>query len=428
MIGALFKQYWQDVKAMDRLSMLVVLAMPVVTLADSVNGALLRSGLVSPVSLSQLIKIGLLLGMLVQIARKDIKVLLVLVLFMCSVFLLVVGHQFTVIGADLRADIEMMLKLLLAPVAVAFFSLLINRRQITPPSIVFIALVNAMVVAANVLAGMLGFGYSSYQGNIGKIGYFYAGNEVSVLLVILTSVILFWAWQQNKGSYYLLSLFLLGVCVLTTTKASILGTVLLIFSIPFINDRHRLLKVTTPKLIAGSFAVVLFTGSMLGARRLLEVSGLWDRWVYWYARYDHSMLSIVLSGRDRSLARAAKLNDHFWNGWDQLIGVGEGHFIDMMGIYGKDAIIEMDWFDTFYFFGALGLVLIGSFYLFILMLNLRHFFDDRYQYAPILLILFIVLMSISFLSGHVLYSGMGGLYIGMIFALSVYKKPLVEEA
>jgi hypothetical protein len=96
--------------------------------------------------------------------------------------------------------------------------------------------VNFVVLALNLILGILGFGYYQYAGGIGTVGFFFAGNEVSGSMLCIFFPVLFYVFKRYSFLVYTLTAILIfSLAVFKVTKVAIGGTLLIIFIIPTVH-------------------------------------------------------------------------------------------------------------------------------------------------------------------------------------------------
>ncbi len=275
-----------------------------------------------------------------------------------------------------------------------------------------------VVLLANIVLGALGFGFSSYgnaeQGEesaIGVKGFFYAGNEVSGVFVILYGVFLHLLWQQKKWLYMLFAPVTLVSGLLIATKAAMMAAALLVFAIPLMNERKKLLHLTPLKLklvapliiVGATLAVVLIP--------IFESTGLLNRFIWFYEK--KGVIGIILSGRDEFIINMMRVFEYYASITDVIFGLSKTG----LGQLTKNAM-EIDPIDMYLWHGLVGL---GFF-----LLNVTVFLRTSYLatresnslWGPCALIINITLIGISFVAGHIFTSGMLAPLFGLVNGLA----------
>lgn len=381
-------------------------------LVDCANGFLLRVGV--GISISQLYKMALLAGMLLYLLWKNMGYFLVA--FVLILYFLVPLIVKAIMSGDTQhvvANFGYNLKLILFPISFLFFSSIEDFEL--PKAKFFAAFIwmNLGLLAVNIILGVLGIGYSQYDGpeggGIGGRGFFFAGNEVAGIFVLFGGM----GWYLTRHWYsayrflFFISLLLLGV--LNTSKSAILGIILVValIELPALFKRRMSLLQFLGLLSLPLLAVAIVGGVYYGIR----ATGLIDRINFFYQRMD--LLTFILSGRNEMVKGAMSFYFQAFTFLDYLFGVGNAEFLELMGRYhGIAHMVEIDFFDILYMNGFLGLTLVfGVFFL----VSIRSF-KGSFSCSPVLMINTILLL-ISFMAGHILNSAMLGISLGLINGL-----------
>jgi len=255
-----------------------------------------------------------------------------------------------------------------------------------------------------VILGLLGLNLRITEGTATNyFGFFYAGNEISGVIILLCSYIIFRSYHEQWKYKWLLFFLLIATAFMFGTKASIFGVLILCIFIPQITifKKIKTVRYKLHKLILFTLAslFVLYFGW-----KYIVSSGIWDRWVWFYRKNE---LASLLSGRldylVRDIDKYLKASFHY-----KIMGLG------------GNRTVEMDFFDIIFNFGYFGLFIIYSFYLLVFE-NARKLRKlSNYPYAKLTFLTLFLLLCISFLAGHVIFSGMASIFIGMFCALTFY--------
>tara|TARA_R110002020_G_scaffold442020_1_gene653185 strand:- start:5020 stop:6270 length:1251 start_codon:yes stop_codon:yes gene_type:complete len=395
----------------------ILLGMILVYLAvDCFNGILLRIGI--GISISQLFKMGILLGVLLYLFRSNLRYFLIslglILVFLLPLFskALATGDTSTVVG-----NIGYNLKLLLFPISFFFFSSLPKYNWGQDKLFKVFAWFNFWLIAINILLGVLGIGYSQYngpEGGIGGRGFFFAGNEVAGIFVLFSGT----CWYLVRKKIFLFKsiffIFLLLLAILNASKTAILGIILIIslleidLHIPQKISLGQLFKYLIIPLLIIAIPIVLYIG--------IKSTGLIDRISFFYQRMD--VLTFILSGRNQMVMSAMTFYPSLYSFWDYLMGLGNLEFLEQMRIFhGVAHTIEIDFFDVLFMNGFLGLVIILGFYFLILI---RSIIPSNYVVSKYMWAVNLILILISFMAGHVFNSAMLGISLGLFNGLPVF--------
>lgn len=369
-------------------------------LFDTINGFFLHSGKNLPVS--QSLKIILLIFIVSRLLGN--KYVIPVFLVLCYAILLSIYFTF-IVPLDLWGDsINHVFKFLSVIIYFCYFYNQIKQKaDLTLSRVKKVIKTNTFILVGNILIGLLGLGYAQYNDTIGFRGYFYAGNEVSGVLLLLFP---FTLYQINiergifNKKYLFYCLLFLFTGILTITKTAILGTVLTLIFVPFMRTHPEAKKkrkwVSLTILLAlPVIGFILYYG--------ITQSGIIDRWLFFY---EQNGIWSLLSGRD---SRVEESMYHYL----------KSDNINMFLGLGGNTTVEMDPFDTLFNYGILGMILVYGFYFSLLFVAQRH--KKRFLYAPLAFFCNLLVLFASSFSGHILFSGMAGIFIALINSLIFYK-------
>lgn len=291
-----------------------------------------------------------------------------------------------------------------------FCDYVIKEKDKAINNITKILFINATIVIINIILGIFGIGYSSYGmedngSNVGYQGFFYAGNELSGVILILFSFILYYLAKQyssHSKKYVLSATILMIVATLTATKAPIIAMILSLFFIP------RIINIKSPKtwnyILKNIFKLLIILIFFIGIAYFIIDSSIGSRWEYAWNVVDGNVLAFLLSGRDSYLQEIIK-NIHTL------------HFSEfVLGIVTKNLTVEMDPIDAFLNYGIIGFMGFYAFYLYLLLKNIWINKKCNNSDAKYAIYLNSLLLLISSVAGHILFSGMVNFFIGIINA------------
>ncbi|MBN7817581.1 O-antigen ligase family protein [Algoriphagus pacificus] len=394
----------------------ILIGMVLVYLAvDCFNGVLLRIGI--GISISQLFKMAILFGILLYLIRSNLTYFLLSLALILAFIVppitqsLSSGETSTVVG-----NIGYNLKLLLFPISFFFFASLPKYDWGQSRLFKLFAWFNFALIATNILLGVMGIGYSQYngpEGGIGGRGFFFAGNEVAGIFVLFSAT----CWYLIRDKSFLFKsaffIFLLLLGILNASKTAILGILLIIslleidLQVPKKISLAQLFKYLLIPIIIIAIPVVLYIG--------IKSTGLIDRISFFYQRMD--ILTFILSGRNQMVLGAMTFYPNIYSFWDYLLGLGNLEFLEQMRIFhGVAHTIEIDFFDLLFMNGFLGVVIILGFYLLILI---RSIIPSGREVTKYMWAVNLILILISFMAGHVFNSAMLGISLGFFNGLPV---------
>ncbi|MCP5382483.1 MAG: O-antigen ligase family protein [Kordiimonadaceae bacterium] len=325
-------------------------------------------------------------------------------------------------------DARLFVKLLFFPISFFFFSTVIEKGNYSDQFIykTFRFLFYALFIA--IAASIFGLGLSQYGINkdsvsIGYQGYFFAGNELAPLAVILYGYNLFYHLYNGSSLLKLSVVFMVGLftCFLILTKVSIGGFFICTISLPiFMNLSQNLLrwKVKTWKY----FTNLMITGIIIVTCFLII---FWDMIMAYFSRIE----AIISRSGDIFGAR------HDWAGlgfdiWlnkyhivQQLFGAGTSYQY-LMPVDGGKKSVEIDPIDIILSNGIIGFSFIYGFWFIILFIEIKKIFETKDRFFGISIFLLIFSIGASFTSGHIMASSLVGFYLAIIISYSLKRDQL----
>lgn len=378
-----------------------------ILLIDSINGFLLYEGLNLP--LSQFIKILLILLISIRLANYRYGIYVILVLCY-SLLLFSYWASFcpNLIGESFNSIFKFL--------SVILIFLYIKKSITLYPEQIFkkthkAITINAVILSINIILGVLGIGYAQYDGEIGSRGFFYSGNEISGVMLIIFPYLLYYVKHRHSGlsgKYIIVSVTLLAVALLATTKTAILGCVIAICLIPrlctILHSQKKKRKYLLP-IILLTISCILYYG--------LKDSGIWERWSFLYEK--DGLTGLLLSGRNIIVA----------NKMGKYLETDSIHKILGMG---HDDGVEIDPFDTLFYYGIIGVIIVYGFYIYLLFKANTYRQKGYHPYASLAWLVDFLILSASSLAGHIIFSGMSSIFIALINGLTFYKKSISTNA
>ena len=412
-------KYSSNAKA-NLISKFVFLQLSFYLVVDSLNGYMML-GLGVDAGLSALYKSVLLTILLIYLSVFLPKRLLFLLAAICLLSLGEIASIFLLDtnGSKISFLFQHILKVL-TPLILLFFLIdRLEKDRLFFVRILTVIQINGLVFLCNMLAGAFGLGFSTYgQGGenaIGSKGYFYAGNELSALLVVFGAFYLARAYLNNKFHFIVLAILSIAVGLLVSTKTSMLAVVLLIIIMPVLYEGRRLFLLNNiPSIV---FVLTLST-VLVQALVIFEAftnAPVYSRFLFFFER--HGLAGLLLSGRDIFLTELWLL----FSQKDLFLGFLFGHGVSYYAEFTKYSV-EMDFLDMFFWHG-----LSGVFVLLIVFFHLSYkswinFSDNAYPFARIILVTNMMLLAISNFSGHIFTSGMLA-FIWPCFVMLAYYDP-----
>ena len=263
-----------------------------------------------------------------------------------------------------------------------------------------IVLVNAIVFLLNMFAGIMGFGYSTYTyANIGIKGFFYAGNELFLVLLPITTLFV----QNRKNVRLVISFIAIVISVLIGTKTAILA---LLIVLVFNNFTYAKLleKLTFIVFVPLTlfFGIIIFQYFLADLPVFTHITNNIET----KTKMGSSLISVLLSGRLEFLEMNLKL----YNDWTDVL-----HIIFGGNPFAHGKSVEIDFFDSLIVNGILTTFFVVFFYIYLFIRALK-------QHNYVLALMNMLVFLISFLAGHVWANLMGGIFfiIANLFFDSFY--------
>ncbi|MFQ3332611.1 MAG: hypothetical protein ACI8ZH_000503 [Flavobacteriales bacterium] len=385
---------------------------------DMLNGYLLREvGVSPPITIAQLYKT-LLLGLVFIRVNSTEKVIF---LSIFSLLLLPTAYQ-VVKSFNIQlifTDTVKITKYLGSVLAFFYFrSIFINKGHLLKWVYRWI-LFSFIILVVNIFLKLLGIGFPMYVLDtieIGSKGFFYAGNEVSAVLIILSSFLMYWYQFHDKKMLFII---VGALAVLTglylTSKTAILGTVFTFFYFFIFNPNRNKSSIKKKLSFLLSFFILLPLGLYIIVE-YLKTSDVMQRFSYFWNELD--IYTFILSNRNTFLFDFIEIFKKEYNIIEMIIGVGQSTFETL----NNNHIIELDFFDIYFAYGIIGILLFLFYISFLLIQSkIKSLNRNTYLFSSYSKYIAILLIALSFLSGHVFNSGMAAIYIGCVFSLMYYK-------
>lgn len=378
---------------------------------DMINGFMLTNGYAS-VSLVFKSFVIFLILVLLTLQKKHIYVS-----FIFSVLIIFTLVHLIMFG-DLKESVTglvWMIKFMGITVYFMFFRQLLLTGQ-SKDLFLFTKLSFAFLVI-NFTVALLGFGYPMYSEEIGSKGFIFAGNEIGAAVIISASMTLMYMLEYKKYmKFSIISIAMLIIAALLTSKVSILGSLLIILTFPFISSIKQFTDFKLPKksfIFSSTILIVvpiLFMGVLYYA---LFVSNLIERLNYHYDKID--LITLIFSHRNIWADEAWDAYLNHYTLVEQLFGTSKEWYIYISG----EKLVEIDFIDFLMSYGIFGVLLVTAFLTFVL----TQLFKNKHNnpYFSYLLFTYLLILGLSLTSGHIINSGIAGALIGALFALSTYQ-------
>ena len=385
---------------------------------DMLNGFLLREvGVSPPITVAQLYKIIILAFLFIRVNTSE-KVIII------SLFgLLLLPTAFQVASSfDVKLlfiDSVMVIKWLSSVLAFFYFRIIFIHKAHLLKWVYRWMLFSFLILVLNIFLRLFGLGFPMYAMDtleIGSKGYFYAGNEASAVLLILSSFLMYWYQLYNKKrSFIIIGLLAILTGLYLSSKTAILGTIFTFIYFFIFNPNRK--RISIKKIVSLLLRIfILLPLALYLIVEYLKTADVMDRFSYFWNELD--VYTFILSNRNTYFFDFIEIFKKEYNIIEMFIGVG----ITNYELINPNDIIEIDFLDIFFAYGIIGVSLFLFYISFLLIqskiksLNRKTYLFSIYsKYIAILLIV------LSSLSGHVFNSGMAAIYMGCALSLMYYK-------
>ncbi|AJH16744.1 O-antigen ligase family protein [Myroides profundi] len=381
---------------------------------DMINGILYENNIEFIFSLSQLYKFVLIFLFCIRLIvyPKVLKIILSYTL----IFLIPTITQFCFYNADISLlfqDVIRTSKYLIIIISFYYFKYYFvenNSFNVLWGWIKF----SFWILAFNLLSKLVGLGYPMYEfGNIGTRGYFIAGNEISALLIVLSAIIGYYYWgiKKDKLAFIFYGIFSFVLGLLISSKTGMLGIVLVYIAIllSVYDFSKNISKATIGKALLGISSILIIIVLFI-----INTS-IFDRYTLFWDKLD--FVTFVLSSRNLYFHETWLIIQDKYNLINYFIGVGPSQYYEWASKF-----VEIDIIDIFFSYGIMGVLLFIQFYGNLLKESILHSKRLEFPFGRLSLIILCFLLLLSCLSGHILNSGIAGIYIGFGFALMFKRK------
>lgn len=266
-------------------------------------------------------------------------------------------------------------------------------------------IVSFFVLLINLFFGYLGFGYEQYARlGIGTRGWFYSGNEVNLLFIVLSLFLLSYLQIKRKQVYsVLLSLLILFIGILLISKTALIGSVIIIIGLPIINIVINRKMFSVHQIIILGIILTLLSSFLINFA-LYEVKAI----VRYENIIENKELIFDTKKDSRTIRKNLVIGSYYNNPKINEI---------LFGASNDRITAEIDYIDLFVVFGLVGVIMIYGFFMLMLINSIRHKLFRKNNFATYNIFGIMLILLISVTAGHVMMSGLAGIIIGAYLAL-----------
>ena len=364
------------------------------------------------------------------IVTKDKKSILVIVPIGIAWAFTIAGEFFFAAEFSLFADMQYIAKFIFNICVLLVYWRVFQRSSLSKDELLekinwILTFTLLWITASIIICSILDIGFATYEnrgipGLMGVKGFFYAGNDLTGIIMLLTPLTIAFYLKTEKGLSVAKKLFWLTTPAMALSALLQIGTktafvivflILLGFfiygSIIWLKQKNtfilkRMGMILLAAVIINIIMVVLTKGE--------SIQGIIDSVARIFVLQDlMGTERVVLSGRDEKLGIA----------FAQLLDGGLYSFLFGIGRGTQETIIEMDIIECFLYYGIVGAVAMLWLYIKLGIDFFRNFFKNA-DIVGVALFLSIGLCSMySFLAGHILFSVSSGFYFAFVLLYTV---------
>ncbi|MCM3783923.1 O-antigen ligase family protein [Neobacillus mesonae] len=322
-------------------------------------------------------------------------------------------------------DLSNNLKLILIILMIECIRILKSLGIIDKKDVIFVLKVNFIIFPLTILIPwLLGMGYSNYSNGSGFQGFYNANNDLNIVLIVLLSFgvseLINRVVHKEKFLFYLVINILLFISlIIIGSKSSFVfsgGIILIYLFYSFL--KHKVLK--TIKLLFLFSTLIALIVVVLSTFFKEDLALISDRQNYFWRVQGQQgeVATFLLSDRNGFLIAATesfRTQGSLETAVSMFIGQGRyNHSVNTAEVFNTSrtqVLVEMDLFDTFFSYGVIGTFLIYLYLTQILLKGLKS------KHVPIhIKVSIFIISSFSFFGGHVLYSALSGMFLGIIMS------------
>lgn len=381
-------------------------------LVDSVNGVLIREGCFS---ISIIYKLTILTLIFIYLRKRS------LVLFVFGVMAAYFAAHTLILGDPIAAvkGLAFLFKFLAIATFYVFFLQVVRNGN--ENWVIALAVASFTILAINLILGALGYGYPQYDGGagtgIGSRGFIFAGNELAGALVVSGALIMMrFMINGQRRAFLFFAVIMVSVSALTTSKVTMLSSLILFLAFPIINAIERKGRGALNRQDKRFLFLVMVVAPLAGlagiSYALFEMN-LFARLTYYYSQSD--LLTVVFSRRNIWAAQAMKALGFQYSFFQWMFGSSR----QWWQYISDTKIVEIDIIDILMTYGIAGVVIVYGFFAAVLGRVLRA--RKRNPYALYVVFILLLMLGISVTAGHIVYSGIIGPLLGALAALGSFE-------
>lgn len=270
---------------------------------------------------------------------------------------------------------------------------------------------NLLLILGLIIPKLLGVGTNTYDGTVGFKGWYYGPNDTTYCLAFLTIFLVLTVQinRPNRRNVLLFCLYFgdLWALLIIGTK---MGLLALVMSVVILVIRALqtwtlpILLIVILDIAAAIGIVIYFYGASIYETVFLPNI---KRIQYFYQLYNGDVLRVLFSDRLGRTSNDLAILATKMKNFELLNFIGYGYDFRKFIIVEAEGLIEMDFIDTFFSYGYLGLMFLITFV--VTVFRKINILQNKSIFA-----LFLMSIIYANIAGHVLYSAMAGTTLGML--------------
>lgn len=386
---------------------------------DNINGILLMNDVDLLISIGQIYRYFMIVFFLYYIVtNKQQKILIRLIVSVIYLTLLALMYFIEHKAIEgLTMDLTYGIKLIFPFIIIASLYTLSKNKEINSNLIEQIMKVLSILVPLTmIIPVILGIGYNAYDLG-GYKGFYFSNNEINVVLICTFIYSIDKLYNNKKIKDIIITLINAGALFLIGSKTSIIviAVVAIIYIIKLRKDKKWFIGTIIVALISIVVGSIIFSN---------QIDEMMHRFNYFYKTLTKKggILTFLMSERNIRIAPAFQKNILAVNPLQGIInfifGIGRYQQVDPSVLR---TLMELDLFDTFYWYGFITAFIVLKEYLsfFIKSLQLKELFKYK--------LMFLTVFAFSMIAGHVWYSALAGQSLALICSTFLIKKNEIEE-
>ena len=398
-------------------------------LVDQLNG-FIKFHLHSNLSVSQYYKAVIILLMVTYVVFKFNQYSIKLIIVLSVMTLITIGCIKYSNQAHFQIDyfkiIRYNLRLLFMPISYTFFVTFFKSHSFSVKQFYRSLEIVFYVFFIAVFLSLFGFGIPTYAfylrttgETIGYSGYFISTNEIGAVLIAIFSFILYRHLVHKQTLIYIIAALIISVLIGTKTMyASFIVIVILLIYNKFKFNNFKISSFKIKRiwaiilsflpLIAFIITIVFYDFIKPSINRIITKINEHD-----------NLLNFLTSSRLTRIEPTYNVLLDKANWANYLFGYGhDSYYIINRSIYKYFGAIEIDFFDILGVTGILGTGFIYLIWTHLFFKIRKSFYLKKNDISIPMFVCVVLLAIISFVTGHVLTSSLGGILFGYIFAFN----------